>query len=219
MKELLIFDLDGTLINSVPDLATSVNFMLTQINRNIFSEDEIHKWVGNGATALVKRALSGSREIKEIDETLFNKAFDIFMNHYQNNLCKKTILYPNVKQILNQLQLKDKKLAIVTNKPFKFIEPILKNLDIDMFDLYIGADSLDEKKPSPKPLFYVCEKLGVNKDKSVMIGDSKNDIIAAKNADIQSIGVTWGYNYGEDIKKYNPDYIIDDFRKIFEIVK
>jgi phosphoglycolate phosphatase len=217
LKELLIFDLDGTLINSVPDLTTSVNFMLTKLNRNTFTQDEIYKWVGNGARVLVKRALSGSCEIKNIDKTLFNKAFDIFMNHYQNNLCKKTILYPNVKETLKQL--KDKKLAIVTNKPFKFIEPILKNLDINIFDLYIGADSLDEKKPSAKPLVYVCEKLGVNKNKAIMIGDSKNDIIAAKNADIESIGVIWGYNYGEDIKKYNPDYIIDDFKKIIQIIK
>jgi len=217
LKELIIFDLDGTLINSVPDLATSVNFMLNKLNRKTFSEDEIHKWVGNGATALVKRALSGSREIKEINETLFNKAFEIFMTYYQNNVCEKTIIYPNVKETLEKLQ--HKKLAIVTNKPYKFIEPILKKLDIDMFDLYIGADSLDEKKPSPKPLLYVCKKFNINPKNAIMIGDSKNDIISAKNANIESVGVTWGYNYGESIEKYNPDYIIDDMQKLLEIIK
>jgi len=217
LKELLIFDLDGTLINSVPDLATSINFMLKSLNRDTFSEDEIHKWVGNGAVVLVKRALSGSREIKNIDETLFNKAYEIFMNHYKNNVCNKTILYPNVKETLKKLQ--DKKLAIVTNKPFKFVEPIIKKLEIDMFDLYLGADSLDEKKPSAKPLLYVCEKFNINPKNAIMIGDSKNDIIAAKNAKIESIGVTWGYNYGESIEKYNPDFIVDKIEKIVEIVK
>jgi len=217
LKELLIFDLDGTLINSVPDLATSINFMLKSLNRDTFSEDEIHKWVGNGAVVLVKRALSGSREIKDIDETLFNKAYEIFMNHYENNVCNKTLLYPNVKETL--LKLQDKTLAIVTNKPFKFIKPIIKKLEIDMFDLYLGADSLDEKKPSPKPLLYVCEKFNINPKNAIMIGDSKNDIIAAKNAKIESIGVTWGYNYGESIEKYNPDFIVDKIEKIVEIVK
>jgi len=217
LKELLIFDLDGTLINSVPDLATSINFMLNKLNRKTFSEDEIHKWVGNGATALVKRALSGSREIQNIDKTFFNEAFEIFMTYYQNNVCEKTILYPNVKETLQKLQ--NKKLAIVTNKPYKFIKPILKKLDINMFDLYIGADSLDEKKPSPKPLLYVCDKFNIHPRNTIMIGDSKNDIISAKNANIESVGVTWGYNYGESIEKYNPDYIIDDMQKLLEIIK
>jgi phosphoglycolate phosphatase len=212
-KLVLLFDLDGTLINSIPDLANSVNFMLKKLNKKTYDIDTISKWVGNGATVLVKRALSGSVEIKNIDEKEFKKAYEIFMNHYSKNVCINTHLYPQVKETLKKLPHKK---AIITNKPYKFIKPILQKLDIDMFDLILGADSLDEKKPSPKPLLYAMEKL--NEKEAIMIGDSKNDILAAKNAGIKSIALTYGYNHGEDILKYNPDFVFDKFSDILKVI-
>ena len=210
-----LFDLDGTLIDSVPDLASSINFMLKSLNKETFSEDKIRSWVGNGATILVKRALSNGT-MQNIDEEEFQKGFEIFMNHYQNNLCNETYLYPNVKELLEKI--KNQNLAIITNKPYKFVKPILEELGIrNYFKLIYGADSLSEKKPSALPLIKACEYFNTNK--AIMIGDSKNDIIAAKNANIPSIAVTYGYNYGEDIRKYNPDFIIDDILKVLECVK
>lgn len=220
-KKLVIFDLDGTLIDSVPDLADSVNFMLKELGRKIFDEKIIRFWVGNGAEILVKRALSGSEKIDEnIDTELFQKAKDIFLNHYNKNLSNKTYLYSNVKEVLEKLNELDYKLAIVTNKPYKFVKPILEKLEIDKyFPYYLGADSLDEKKPSPKPLLEVCKHYNTDVDLSIMVGDSKNDILSARNANMQSIAVTYGYNYGEDIKIYQPSFVVDDMFKILEILK
>lgn len=215
-KELLLFDLDGTLIDSAPDLALSVNFMLRSINYKEFSPDIIDTWVGNGAQTLVKRALSGSKDIDEsIDNDFFEKALSIFLDYYKDNCCVATTPYPNVKSTLEALQSKDYRMLIVTNKPFDFIEPILQKLGLlEFFEAYIGGDSLETKKPSPEPLLYLCEKSKVNIGNTLMIGDSKNDILAAKAANIESIAVSYGYNYGEDIRIYEPNVTIDDFSDI-----
>ena len=219
-KELILFDLDGTLIDSALDLALSVNFMLRSVNHNEFSEEIIDSWVGNGAQTLVKRALSGSKTVDEnIDGNLFDKSLSIFLEYYKNNLCVKTTPYPNVKATLQTLKNDGYKLAIITNKPFDFIEPILQQLELDnLFELCIGGDSLAEKKPSPLPLQYMCKKFNIKPRNTLMIGDSKNDILAAKAANIQSIAVSYGYNYGEDIRVYEPDYTIDNFADILELL-
>ena len=217
-KELILFDLDGTLIDSAPDLALSVNYMLRSINHNEFSEEIIDSWVGNGAQTLVRRALSGNKIVDEnIDNGLFKKALSIFLEYYKNNLCVKTTPYPNVKTTLQALKDDGYKLAVITNKPFDFIEPILQQLELDnLFELCIGGDSLSEKKPSPLPLQYMCKKFNIKPRNTLMIGDSKNDILAAKAANIHSIAVSYGYNYGEDIRVYEPDYTVDDFSDILE---
>ncbi|SHO81750.1 Phosphoglycolate phosphatase [hydrothermal vent metagenome] len=215
-KKLLIFDLDGTLIDSVPDLANAINFTLKKLNRDSFDEDIIRKWVGNGAITLVKRALSGSVDIVDnLDNELFQKAINIFLENYANNLCNDTKIYPNVKSSLEELKKRGYILTIVTNKPYKFIKPILESLDIEyLFEYYIGADTLDVKKPHPKPLLYVCNKFNIDIDNSVMIGDSKNDILAGISANIDTIGVTYGYNYNENISYYNPTIVVDNFEEI-----
>ncbi|GAB6045859.1 phosphoglycolate phosphatase [Caminibacter profundus] len=213
----VFFDLDGTLIDSAEDLANSINFMLKSIGKNPYDIELIKTWVGNGATMLVKRALSGSFEIGYIDENEFKKALNIFMEHYKNNLCIKTQMYPGVKETLDKL--KAKKLAIITNKPFKFVTPILKEFKIDgYFDLILGGDSLDEKKPSKKPLLFACEKLNVSPSDTIMVGDSKNDIFAAKRAGIKSIAITHGYSQGEDIKGLDADFVVDDIREILKVI-
>jgi len=219
-KKLLIFDLDGTLINSALDLAIAVNYMLEQVGKKTFSEDIIHEWVGNGALTLVKRALLGKREL---DDTLNNnyveKALKIFLDYYETNLCNATVPYPKVTQTLHTLKEKGYTLAIVTNKPFSFVAPILETLKMDtFFSLILGGDSLKEKKPHPMPLLYVCENLGFNVNDTVMIGDSKNDILAANTCDMESVGVTYGYNYGEDIAVHSPTIIIDNFSDLNKLL-
>ncbi|MEA2073865.1 MAG: phosphoglycolate phosphatase [Campylobacterota bacterium] len=218
-KELIIFDLDGTLIDSGADLALALNAMLRELKRQEFSEDEIHTWVGNGAQTLVKRALSGGILIDEnIDDSLFKEALEIFLDSYKNNVCVKTTLYPHVRETLVSLHKNGYTMAIVTNKPFEFVAPILSTLKLDKyFSLILGGDSLKEKKPSALPLLHVCEKLNVSIEKGLMVGDSKNDILAAKAANMDSIGVTYGYNYGESIDLYKPNAIIDEFSKITEL--
>jgi len=217
-KELIIFDLDGTLIDSVPDLALAVNHMLTVLDRTAFEEGIIRYWVGNGAQTLIRRALSGSTEIDEnMDETLFEKALAVFLDYYGKHLCTTTKTYANVPDTLRALKSKGYRLAIVTNKPFDFVRPILEGLHLnDLFELILGGDSLEKKKPDPLPLLHVCKTLNIPLEASVMVGDSKNDILAANAAEMQSVGVTYGYNYGEDIGVYDPSIIINDFSELLE---
>lgn len=219
-KKVILFDLDGTLVDSAPDLALAVNHMLERLERDTFSSDIIRSWVGNGAQTLVKRGLSGSSVIDgDIDPELFAKALDIFLNFYSQNLCVDTVTYPNVVTTLKNLKSKEYRLVLVTNKPYDFIEPLLKGLELtDLFELCLGGDSLAKKKPDPMPLLHVCESLDVCVSKCVMIGDSKNDILAANAANMQSIGVTYGYNYGECITLFEPDSVVDDFADIIALL-
>jgi len=220
-KKLILFDLDGTLIDSAPDLALALNDMLTQLGRENFSLETIHNWVGNGAQTLVKRALLGKKEIdEEVDEELFTEALKLFLDSYAANVCVDTLLYPEVKKTLASLHSKGYRLSIVTNKPYAFVAPILEGLGIaEYFEYFIGGDSLDEKKPSPKPLLHICEKLGVSVKESLMVGDSKNDILAAHAAGMESVGVSYGYNYGESIAVSKPSFVIEKMSALVELLE
>lgn len=217
-KQLLIFDLDGTLINSALDLGLAINYMLQKLGRNPFEDATIHHWVGNGAEILVKRALSASREIDEdLEQELVEEALEIFLDSYENNLANATVVYAGVKATLQALKAQAYTLAIVTNKPFRFVHPILESLDLDnIFELVLGGDSLEEKKPHPEPLLYVCDTFDISIEESLMIGDSKNDILSANACEMQSVAVTYGYNYGEDIRNHNPSIVIDDFSELLK---
>lgn len=220
-KKLIIFDFDGTLIDSVPDLAASVNFMMQELGMQPYDVDTIRGWVGNGASTLVKRTLVGDVDIAGVDigNNIFEKALDIFLDHYEHNLAVETYLYDGVQETLQVLHDKGYKMAIVTNKPYEFIAPILDALQIaHYFSLNIGANSLKNKKPDPEPLLHVIESLHVTKGDALMVGDSKNDILAAKNAGVTSVAVTYGYNYGEDIEIYDPDVIIDRFEDLQKVL-
>jgi len=216
-KKAILFDLDGTIIDSVPDLAISINLMLKQLGRETFEEDTIRYWVGNGALVLVSRALSGSTEVDaDLDPKLFEEAFALFSKFYLQSPAVSTQLYPNVKESLTKLHDKYT-LVIVTNKAVEFVAPILKGLGIyDLFEFYIGGNSLERKKPDPMQLLYVCKRLNISVDEAVMVGDTKNDILSANSANMQSIGLTYGYNYGEPIITYHPDLIVDDFSDILK---
>jgi phosphoglycolate phosphatase len=212
-KNVLLFDLDGTLVDSVPDLALAVNQMLIELGLSAYSQDIIRGWVGNGANTLVKRALSGDADIStDLDELLIKRGLEIFYQTYQSFNCIETRLYPGVIDTLTELKQRGYRLAIITNKPERFITPIIDGLGLnDLFELIIGGDSLEKRKPDPLPLHYACQQLSVNTDQCVMIGDSKNDILAAKAANMQSIALTYGYNYGEDIGIYHSELVIDNF--------
>lgn len=219
-KKALLFDLDGTLIDSVPDLAFAINDMLHSLGREPFPQETIRYWVGNGAPVLVKRALSGDTQIDaDLDEKLFDEALALFMASYEQHLAKDTCPYPNVVETLQALKSMGYRLVIVTNKPIRFVSPIISALGMDgLFTFFLGGDSLEEKKPHPLPLLHACEKLEMTPAECLMIGDSKNDIIAAHSAGMQSVGVTYGYNYAESITHYEPTVAIDDLGDIIALV-
>lgn len=217
-KEVLLFDLDGTLVDSAPDLAFAVNKTLIKLGLAPFSQDVIRGWVGNGANILIQRALSGNAEIStNLDSALIERALAIFFQIYQTHTCVETRLYSNVLSTLTELKARGYRLAIITNKPEQFIAPIVNGLAMDgLFELIVGGDTLEKRKPDPLPLHYACQRLSVNVEQCVMIGDSKNDILAAKAANMNSIALTYGYNYGENIASYQPELVLNNFADILE---
>lgn len=215
-KNVLLFDLDGTLVDSVPDLASAVNKTLVELGRTPFNEEIIRGWVGNGAKVLIQRALSGSDEVlTDLSEVQLERALEIFFKAYQLGVCINTKLYTGVLDTLTALKAAGYRLAIITNKPERFVGPIVNNLALNgLFELIIGGDTLEKSKPDPLPLYHAVSALAVTAEQCVMIGDSKNDILAAKAANIDSVGLTYGYNYGEDIAKYHPELVLDNFANL-----
>ena len=220
-KKLLIFDLDGTLVDSAPDLANAINGMLKTIGREQFPLETNRSWVGNGAQVLVERALSADNKISSnLDVKLVGDALITFLAIYRDNVCVDSVLYPEVSATLKELQSRHYRLAIVTNKPLEFVAPILQQLGLEnIFERVLGGDSLARKKPDPMPLNYLCEQLAVAPAQCLMIGDSKNDIFAAKNANMHSVGLTYGYNYGEDISIVDPDAVINQFGQLLNCLE
>jgi len=210
--KLVLFDLDGTLINSAPDLIDAINEMLKELNLKEAPFDKAVKWIGNGSLKLVERALKYN-DIE--DKNFIQKTHTIFKEKYKHTNAKKTFLYPYAKELL--YELKNYHLALITNKPDEYIKPLLKKFDIDIFDFILGGD-FEYKKPSPIPLLKACEYFNTHTNEAVMIGDSKNDILAAKNANIKSILVTHGYNQGENLEIYKPDFILNSLKEIKDIL-
>lgn len=220
-KELIIFDFDGTLIDSVPDLSDSINYMLKKLEKNTYSQKTIRTWVGNGASVLIKRALCGDILVDDskFDNELLEKASTYFFEYYSKNFANKTTLYNNVDNTLKYLYKKGYKLAIATNKPDEYIKPILDRFNLThYFSICVGANSVEKKKPHPMMLLKICNDLNILIENSVMVGDSKNDILAAKESNIDSIAVSYGYNYDEDISIYNPTISIEEFKSIEEFL-
>lgn len=217
-KELIIFDFDGTLINSIPDLTLAINKMLAHYHLSPLTVEHVTPFIGNGAKPLVKRALEQSVQGQEIATTLFDEAFNIYYLAYQQVTCDKTYTYPGVFETLNYLNDKAYKMAICTNKPYGFIEPILDKLGIKhFFKCWLGEDSLNEKKPHAAPLLHLVAVMNTSVEKSIMVGDSKNDILAAQNARMENIGVSYGYNYNENIADHNPTLVVDCFADLQEL--
>lgn len=213
-KKFIISDLDGTLINSIPDLKSAINYALSQQGYEELSLEEITPTVGNGAKEMLDRSLELAKGEKASEDEL-KEVIKIYTNYYKEHSTVDTFLYPHVKETLAYLKDHGYQLVICTNKPIDFVGKIIQHLEIDTyFEEWIGEGSLPTKKPDAGPLNYLMEKYGYTQDESVMIGDSKNDILAAQNAGIESIGLTYGYNYNESIADYNPTVVVDDFGEI-----
>ena len=214
----IAFDLDGTLVDSVPDLAVATQAALAELGLPECTEAQVRAWVGNGAAMLMRRAMTYALGA-EVEEAALDAAMPIFLHHYQENLEKHSALYDDVHQVLQALFDAGFKLAVVTNKPYRFALPLLNAFGIkDFFSLVLGGDSLSAMKPDPLPLQHVLREWQLESTQLLMVGDSKNDIYAAKSAGVASIGLTYGYNYGEDIGLCGPDAVCVHFRQILEWV-
>lgn len=206
-KSLLIFDLDGTLIDSVPDLSAALNLALAELGLPSIAEETVRNLIGKGSYRLCQDALSTLQTEPKATDALH----EAFLHHYASHSAVHSRAYTGVVSGLEQLRQSGYTLALATNKPARFIPEILKTFNLGEFSAVVGGDSLPMKKPDPLPLLYICQTLGMTVDKAVMIGDSKNDILAGKNAGIATLALSYGYNHGEDINDSAPDRVFDDF--------
>ena len=212
--KMVLIDVDGTLVDSVPDLAWCVDEMMLTLDLQPHGEAKVREWVGNGVERLVRRALVGQLE-GEPEDALFDSAYPVFLDLYRDNTSKRSSLYPGVKQGLDYLKNNGYILGCVTNKAEAFTLPILRDLGIiDYFQSVVSGDTLEKKKPDPLPLLYSAEKLGVSPSQSMMLGDSMSDVKAARAAGFSITCMSYGYNHGEDIRLSKPDEVIDSMTEL-----
>jgi len=207
--KMVMVDLDGTLIHTAPDLAACVNRMLTEIGRGDCPVDTIMTWIGNGVPRLVKRALTGEMWA-EPEQALFMKAQVIFQKHYLAHVSDLSRPYPGVVAGLDRLKARGFRLVCITNKAEAFTLPLLRNLDLSRyFELVLSGDSLPKQKPDPMPLLHACKHFAITPAHGVLIGDSSNDVDAARAAGMPVICVPYGYNHGHNIRDARPDAVLD----------
>ncbi len=215
LPRVALFDLDGTLVDSVPDLAAAVDQTLLDLGRPAAGVERVRLWVGNGARVLMRRALSGQLDAPSPDEALLAEALARFMAHYRDNH-HLTRVYPGVHETLDWLRAQGVALALVTNKPARFLPELLAEKGLaDYFRWLVGGDSLPQQKPDPAPVRWVLEQAGFSAEQAVFIGDSRNDVRAAHAAGVTCVALSYGYNHGEPIATENPALVLDDLRQLW----
>ncbi len=213
MFDTLIFDLDGTLINSLEDLKDSTNYALKNFGYEEKSLEEIRNYVGDGVKKLIERALPDG-----INNTKFDECLDIFKTHYKSNMFNKTKPYPQIIDMLKELKKNNIKTGVVSNKFDTAVKEICTIYFGDLIDTAMGESKNIKKKPAPDSVLQTIKLLKSTPEKSVLIGDSEVDIQTAKNAGIKSIGVCWGFRSKQILKDNNADYIVETPEEIIRLI-
>jgi len=215
--KLVLIDLDGTLVDSVPDLGWAVDRTMEQLGLPVHGEDHVRHWVGNGVERLVKRALTGEL-YAEPDADLYARAYPVFYKFYEECNGKYSRLFPGVAEGLAELAAQGYALGCVTNKAEAFTLPLLRGLGVlDWFGVVVSGDTTPLKKPRPEPLLHAAKFFAVAAEDALMVGDSMHDVEAARNAGFQVVCVPYGYNHGVDIREARPDAVIDSLAHLPEL--
>ena len=214
LPRLVMFDLDGTLVDSVPDLATAVDRMLAELGRPPAGLERVRQWVGNGARVLVRRALAGGLDHSAVGEAETEQALARFLDIYAD--CHELItLYPGVHELLEALSTAAVELAVVTNKPERFVAPLLEQVGLGgYFRWIIGGDTLPQQKPDPAALLQVMRLAGVSQAQSLFVGDSRTDVLAARAAGVPCVAVSYGYNHGRPVAEEEPQLVVDSMAEL-----
>ena len=211
MRPVLIFDLDGTLVDSKQDLTTSVNYIRTRFDLPLLTAEEIARFIGNGALMLIRRALG-----PKASEDNVQAGLQMFLSYYRTHMLDSTVLYPGVLETLDRLV--DCKLAVLTNKPVHFSCAMLDGLGVyKRFAAVYGGNSFDHKKPDPVGVYQILSDTKGQRERTWMIGDSAVDVLTGRNAGIRTCGVTYGYAT-ETFKDATPDFLIDNFSDLEALV-
>ncbi|MDH3387259.1 MAG: phosphoglycolate phosphatase [Gammaproteobacteria bacterium] len=214
---LILFDLDGTLVDSVRDLAWCGSEMLRRLELPQRDPAVVHTWVGNGVERFVKRFLTNDMDA-EPDPLLFDQGLQIFLRLYAAHVSERSVVYPGVIGTLQRFAGLDLHLGCVTNKPEPFTSGLLAAMGLDsFFELVVAGDTTVRKKPDPMPLHYAADYFGLDYGECMMVGDSSNDVTAARAAGFAIVCVTYGYNHGIDIRHSRPDLVIENLTELAEM--
>lgn len=212
--DLIIFDLDGTLIDSSEDIAWAVNRVLADLGHGKVDSVKVKEGIGWGVKSLLGKMMPGEGE----DQIEYARTK--FLEYYWGHSVVSTYLYPGVKETIEYFDQKDTKMAVVTNKPVKFSEKILLEFDLlRYFSVILGGDSVSNRKPHPEPVERVVKSTGVTRERSVIVGDSPVDCEAGKRAGIATIGVEYGFRSRKELEDAGCDVIIKEFKELKNILR
>ncbi len=214
MFKVVIFDLDGTLLNTLDDLANACNYALNKFSFPTHNVEEYKKFIGNGIYKLVERAVPNNKKDKETVE----KVLETFSDYYNEHMIDMTKPYDGIVDILDELRAKGIKLAVVSNKKHEFTIEIVKKYFGDRFDIVFGHRENYKEKPDPTSVLEVIEKLNILKSECIYIGDSNVDILTAKNAGVKSVGVSWGFRGREELANEGANYLADNNIELLNII-
>lgn len=212
--EAVLFDLDGTLLDTLEDLKDSVNYIMEKYHFPKRTLDEVRNAVGNGIHKLIERSVP-----KETDAETIESAFCDFMTYYQKNCMVKTKPYPGMEELLDRLKTDGCKLAVVTNKGNEAVQEMIPHYFGGIFEIAIGTTKEMPKKPAPDTAYFVLEKMHTEKEKALFIGDSQVDVETAKNAGIDSILVTWGFRDRETLIKAGAVNLAGDTKELYHKIQ
>ena len=197
---LIIFDLDGTLVNTLEDITASVNFTLGRLGRPPVPMEAVRQYVGDGLTALLSRSMGGHDE-------LLHEAAGIYTVHHSRNLVVRSRLYPGVLETLDHFR--SIPLAVISNKTEEFVRPLLEGLDIaGCFRMVLGADAGLPLKPAPDSILHIMRSLQAPRERTVMVGDGTTDVRAGRAAGVTTCAVTWGFRSEAELRTAAPDHVI-----------
>lgn len=211
-----LIDLDGTLLDTVPDIAHAINAMLADLNQAPLSDALIATFIGKGTENLVIRVLCHLQPGTKPSATALSHALNLFHTHYETINGTDSTAYPGVKEGLEAFKAAGIKLAVVTNKPAQFTLPLLQRTGLDhYFEHVVSGDTCTRKKPDPMPFTYGCELLNVKPQHALAIGDSINDALSARAAGLHVLAVPYGYNEGQSVHSLDVDAVVNTLNDAF----
>jgi phosphoglycolate phosphatase len=215
----LLFDLDGTLIDSLGDLTTTINLMLADLDRLPLSREQLGAFIGNGIPTTVQRALTATHPSHKLpDAELHARAVSLVHEHYASEMLSTTQLFPNVVETLDHFR--NKRLGVVTSKEVRFTHLMLDHFGLaKYFQAIVGGDTTPARKPDPRPVLEALRLLEGSPDAAVMIGDSEIDVIAGRSAGTRTCAVTFGYRNAEQLRVTEPDVMIDRFEQLKDVIE
>lgn len=210
----VMFDLDGTLIETAPEIADAVNFTLREVGLSTVTQQQVNDWIGHGTLELLIQALAHTQHIsdQQVRESPELKGVSATFNkHYQACCGTRSHLYPQVRETLTTLRELDVRLAVVTNKESRFTQTVLDAHKLTaLFDVVVSGDTLPVKKPNPAGIEHCLKLFNATRERSLFVGDSRIDIATARHAQVAVWALPYGYNMGEPIAQARPDRVIDD---------